>query len=38
MILQSGALWKFSENVGSARYGAITHPSAKKEKKNYSDI
>ncbi len=35
---QSGALWKFSQNVGSARYGAITHPGAKKEKKNYSDI
>ena len=34
----SGALWKFSQNVGSARYGAVTHPGAKKEKKIYSDI
>ena len=34
----SGALWKFSQSVGSARYGAITHPGAKKEKKIYSDI
>tara|TARA_Y100001954_G_scaffold40579_1_gene41100 strand:+ start:1 stop:1635 length:1635 start_codon:yes stop_codon:yes gene_type:complete len=34
----SGALWKFSQSVGSARYGAVTHPGAKKEKKNYSDI
>ena len=34
----SGALWKFSSSVGSARYGAITHPGASKEKKNYSDI
>ena len=34
----SGALWKFSQSVGSARYGAVTHPGAKKEKKNYSEI
>jgi len=34
----SGALWKFAKNVGSARFGAITHPGAKKEKKIYSDI
>ncbi len=34
----SGALWKFSQTVGSARFGAVTHPGAKKEKKNYSDI
>ena len=34
----SGALWKFSQSVGSARYGAVTHPGAKKEKKVYSDI
>ena len=34
----SGALWKFSQTVGSARYGAVTHPGAKKEKKVYSDI
>jgi dihydroxy-acid dehydratase len=34
----SGALWKFSEAVGSARYGAVTHPGGFKEKKVYSDI
>ena len=34
----SGALWKFSQTVGSARYGAVTHPGARKEKKIYSDI
>jgi len=34
----SGALWKFSQTVGSARFGAVTHPGAKKEKKIYSDI
>ena len=34
----SGALWKFSKTVGSARYGAVTHPGAKKEKKTFSDI
>ena len=34
----SGALWKFSQSVGSARYGAVTHPGALKEKKTYSDI
>ena len=34
----SGALWKFSKTVGSARFGAVTHPGAKKETKNYSDI
>ena len=34
----SGALWKFSQTVGSARFGAVTHPGAKEEKKVYSDI
>jgi dihydroxy-acid dehydratase len=34
----SGALWKFSQTVGSARFGAVTHPGAKKERKIYSDI
>ena len=34
----SGALWKFSQTVGSARYGAVTHPGAKKEKRYISDI
>ena len=34
----SGALWKFAQSVGSARFGAVTHPGARKEKKIYSDI
>ena len=29
----TGALWKFSQSVGSARYGAVTHPGAKKKRK-----
>lgn len=35
---QSGALWKYSQTVGSARYGAVTHPGAKKEKISYDKI
>ncbi len=34
----SGALWKFAQLVGSARYGAVTHPGAKGEKRTYADI
>lgn len=35
---QSGALWRYSQNVGSARFGAVTHPGAKNEVKSYADI
>ncbi len=35
---QSGALWKYAQTVGSARFGAITHFGAKKEKFCYADI
>ncbi len=35
---QSGTLWKYSQTVGSARYGAVTHPGAKKEKISYDKI
>lgn len=35
---QSGALWKYAEQVGSARNGAVTHPGAKKEKHIYADL
>jgi len=35
---QSGTLWKFAQTVGSARYGAVTHPGAKKEKISYDNI
>ncbi|OFW86817.1 MAG: dihydroxy-acid dehydratase [Alphaproteobacteria bacterium RIFCSPHIGHO2_01_FULL_40_8] len=35
---QSGTLWKYAQTVGSARFGAITHPGAKKEKSSYDKI
>lgn len=35
---QSGALWKYAQTVGSARFGAVTHPGAKKEKISYDKI
>ena len=34
---QSGALWKYAKLVGSARYGAVTHPGAKAETHIYMD-
>ena len=34
----SGALWKYAQTVGPARFGAVTHPGATKETKIYSDI
>ncbi len=34
----SGALWRYAQNVGSARGGAITHPGAKSERHVYADI
>ena len=33
----SGYLWKYAQQVGSARYGAITHPGAAVEKACYAD-
>ena len=35
---QSGSLWRYSRNVGSARGGAVTHPGAKAETHVYADI
>ena len=35
---QSGALWKYAQEVGSARYGAVTHPGGAKETHCYADI
>ena len=35
---QSGVLWKFAEQVGPARYGAVTHPGGKAEVVCYADI
>ena len=34
----SGTLWKYSHQVGPARYGAVTHPGAKEETHCYADI
>ncbi|MBB4154106.1 dihydroxy-acid dehydratase [Sphingomonas jinjuensis] len=35
---QSGALWRYAQNVGPAYAGAVTHPGAKMEKHVYADI
>jgi dihydroxy-acid dehydratase len=35
---QSGALWRYQQVVGLARYGAITHPGAKAETHVFADI
>jgi dihydroxy-acid dehydratase len=37
-IYTSGALWKYAQLVGSARYGAVTHPGAKEERHVYMDL
>jgi dihydroxy-acid dehydratase len=34
----SGAIWKYAQLVGPARYGALTAPGADKEKSCYADI
>jgi dihydroxy-acid dehydratase len=34
----TGTLWKYSQSVGPASEGAVTHPGASKEKKCYADI
>ena len=34
----SGTLWKYSQTVGSAASGAVTHPGAEEETHIYSDI
>ncbi|MGI4947165.1 MAG: dihydroxy-acid dehydratase [Janthinobacterium lividum] len=34
----SGALWRYSRNVGPARTGALTHPGAAAERHMYADI
>ncbi len=34
----SGTLWKYSQSVGPAFKGAVTHPGALKGKKSYADI
>jgi len=35
---QSGVIWKYAQQVGAAREGALTHPGAAKEKMCYADI
>ena len=35
---QSGAIWKYAQTVGAARYGAVTHPGAAAEEHVYADI
>ena len=35
---QSGALWKYTQTVGSAEKGAVTHPGAKAEKHVFVDL
>jgi dihydroxy-acid dehydratase len=35
---QSGYLWKYAQQVGSAEKGAVTHPGAKAETQVYADI
>lgn len=34
----SGAIWKFAQGVGPARYGAVTHPGGKNERRAYADV
>ncbi len=34
----SGALWKYAQLVGSARYGAVTHPGAEEETHVFVDL
>ncbi len=34
----SGAIWKYAQTVGPTRYGAVTHPGAKKERHVYMDL
>ncbi len=35
---QSGALWRYAQNVGPACKGAVTHPGAAQERHVYADI
>lgn len=37
-IHQSGVLKKYADQVGPARYGAVTHPGGKAEVESYADI
>ena len=35
---QSGAIWRYAQNVGDAEQGAVTHPGGKAETHVYADI
>jgi dihydroxy-acid dehydratase len=35
---QSGAIWKYAQQVGTARKGAVTHPGGAAEKHCYADL
>jgi dihydroxy-acid dehydratase len=35
---QSGCLWRYSQTVGDAEKGAVTHPGARAETRAYADI
>jgi dihydroxy-acid dehydratase len=35
---QSGCLWRYSQTVGDAEHGAVTHPGARAETRAYADI
>ncbi len=37
-IYSTGAIWKFAQQVGPTRLGAVTHPGAKKERHVYMDL
>jgi dihydroxy-acid dehydratase len=37
-IYATGALWKYAQLVGEARWGAVTHPGGTAEKHVYADI
>jgi len=37
-IYASGALWKYAQQVGGAKLGAVTHPGAKVERHIYMDL
>jgi dihydroxy-acid dehydratase len=38
MAFQSGALWKYANEVGPARTGAVTHPGGSVEVQAYADV
>jgi hypothetical protein len=38
VCFESGTIWRYEQNVGPARYGAVTHPGAAAEDHVYADI